>query len=527
FSIILEKGIDGIINDARKRKEDALLRDLNVEFLSAVEIVYSGLKNLIIRYSEHALSLADMADGEEKQELLEVSRICKKISSSPADSFHEAVQLLWFAHLGTIVESFEFVNYGRLDVILGKYLGDADRDEAQQLIECLMLKMHDQTDLVISYLKNYSAQLVVTLGGVLSNGENAVNEVTFMFLEGIRKIHLPDPEFNLRISSKNPPEFLDMAAKLTINGCNFVSYYNDDLFVESMNKAGIPIEYARNYGFDLCQDINIPGYGDFWLLGQMSISHALLDFLKDNVDFESFEELMTQFKKKMSALIKDKVEKYNRAEQHLMLYADGKLDEYFDGIKNGGKPVDRVNNSPMAPLPLLSGLYHGCIENALDFAFEPYPLKDKGIFFGTAVEAVNSLAAIKKTVFDEKCFTLEEVMCACQSNFEGEKGEHVRNILWNCPKWGNDDDYVDSIAKDILEYCLNECKKYKTHLGGKVLGGIHQPHPVLNGRLLPSMPDGRKEGEAVSVTLTPANGTMRNGPTAALNSAAKIDPMLV
>lgn len=527
FSIILEKGIDGIINDARERKEDVLLKDLNVEFLSAVEIAYSGLKNLILRYSEHAQTLADKANGDERQELLEISRICKKISSSPAESFHEAVQLLWFAHLGTIVESFEFVNYGRLDVILGKYLGDTDREKAQQLIECLMLKMHDQTDLVIPYLKNYSAQLVVTLGGVLPNGESAVNEVTFMFLEGIRKIRLPDPEFNLRISSKNPSEFVDKAAELTISGCNFVSYYNDDLFVESLNRAGVPIEYARRYGFDLCQDINIPGFGDFWLLGQMSISHILLDFLKSCGDFESFDDLMSQFKKKMSANIKDKVEKYNRSEQHLMLYAEGKFDEYFDGIKNDGKPVDRVNNSPMAPLPLLSGLYHGCIENALDFAFEPYPLKDKGIFFGTAVEAVNSLAAIKKTVFDEKCFTLEDVLSACQSNFEGERGEHIRNFLWNCPKWGNDDDYVDSIAKDILEYCLIECKKYKTYLGGSVLGGIHQPHPVLNGGLLPSTPDGRKEGEAVAVTLTPASGTMKNGPTAALNSAAKIDPMLV
>ena len=119
------------------------------------------------------------------------------------------------------------------------------------------------------------------------------------------------------------------------------------------------------------------------------------------------------------------------------------------------------------------------------------------------------------------------MLSVCQSDFEGERGELVRNTLWNCPKWGNDDDYVDSIAKDILEHCLNECRKHKTYLGGQLLGGIHQPHPVLNGRLLPSTPDGRKAGVAVAVTLTPASGTMKNGPTAALNSAAKIDPMLV
>ena len=99
--------------------------------------------------------------------------------------------------------------------------------------------------------------------------------------------------------------------------------------------------------------------------------------------------------------------------------------------------------------------------------------------------------------------------------------------MWNCPKWGNDDPYVDDIAKDILEFSLNECRKYKTHLSGQVLGGIHQPHPVPNGAKLMATPEGRKKGSPVAVTLTPESGTMQNGPTAVLCSAAKIDPMLI
>jgi len=482
---------------------------------------------LIIRYADKALELSENACKDAKKELLEIARICRKISAERPESFREAVQLLWFAHLGTIIESFEFINYGRLDVILGKFLKDTERDEAQQIIECLLLKMYDQADLVTTYLGKYAAQLVVTLGGVLPNGENAVNEVTMMFLNAVDKIRLPEPEFNLRISSKNPPEFLDRAAELTVSGCNFVSYYNDDRFVESLAGAGVPIEYARDYGFDLCQDINIPGKGDFWRVGSPSLAAVLMDMLKTRRDFVTFDELINAFKQRMSEIIKNVVSQFVEDEKHLDNYANGRLAEYFDAVKYEKKPVDRAGNSPMAPLPLLSALFHGCIETATDVAFEPYPIKAKGMFFGTATEAVNSLAAIKKTVYDEKLYTLDEIYSACESNFEGNAGEVMRSILWNCPKWANDDDYVDMIAKDVLEFCLRECSKYKTYFGGSILGGIHQPHPVPTGANLMATPEGRLAGSPVAVTLTPESGTMKNGPTAVLCSAAKLEPSLI
>lgn len=527
FSIILDKGIDGIISEAEQKQKDKSLHSVNIEFLKSVIIAYTGLKNMICRYAQKALSLAESADEEEKCELLEIARICKKISGEKPDTFREAVQLLWFAHLGTIIESFEFINYGRLDVILEKYLKGTSIDEAQQIIECLLLKMYDQTDLVTSYLGKYAAQLVITLGGVLPNGKNAVNDVTMLFLNAVDKIRLPEPELNLRISSKNPPEFLDKAAELTISGCNYISYYNDDLFVKSLNLAGIPIEYARDYGFDLCQDINIPGKGDFFVVSQVSLAQFLMNLLESKRDFASFDQLLDAFKSKVAHSLSESIAKYNIAEEHLDLYAKGKLKEFFDGVKFDNKPVSRAGVSPMSPLPLLSTLYHGSLERALDVAFLPYPIKEKGVFFGTSVEAINSLAAIKSTVYDKKLFTLDEVYQACVSNFDGERGLYIKNILWNCSKWGNDNDYVDNIAKDVLEFCLKECTKYKTYFGGQILGGIHQPHPVTTGKKLMATPNGRGANEPVAVTLTPESGTMKNGPTAVLRSASKIDSMLI
>ena len=130
-------------------------------------------------------------------------------------------------------------------------------------------------------------------------------------------------------------------------------------------------------------------------------------------------------------------------------------------------------------------------------------------------------------VFEDRLYTLSEVVQACCEDYKAEGQEIMRRILWNAPKWGNDDPYVDDIAKDLLEYCLKEYGKYKTFSGGNVLSGIHQPHPVSTGWGLMATPEGRHAGTPVAVTMTPESGTMKNGATAALKSASVFDPMLL
>lgn len=526
FGIILNKGINGILKDvAEKEKEDGL-HEVNRHFLTSVRIAYQGFQQWILRYAAEAKRLAEVAE-DDREELLEISRVCRKVSTDRPETFREAVQLFWFAQLGTVIESFEQINYGRLDVILGDFLKDTPKKDARQLLECLILKMNDQVDLTGVNTGEYSAQLVLTLGGVLPNGENAVNDVTLLYLEAVGNTRMPEPEVNLRIHSTNPPSFLEKASELTVSGCNFVSYYNDNLFVESLIRAGIPAEYARCYGFDLCQDINIPGIGDFYALHSVSLAFLLMDLLKNNQSFETYDCLQEAFLSEVFKKIATSVARYNGEAEHFALYEQGKTAEFFDEIHKGSRSGFRGGSTPMCPLPLLSALYHGCIERAADLTYVTLPLPNKGIFFGTATEAINSLAAIKKAVYTDRRFTLEQVYEACASNYAEATGELIRTVLWNCPKWGNDDPFVDDIAKDVLERCLKECMKYETYPEARVLGGIHQPHPVWVGQKLMATPEGRKAGRAVAVTLTPESGTMNNGPTAALSSAAKIDPMLV
>lgn len=528
FGILLNKGIGGILADARNRKADAALREDQQEFLDSVMLVYEGLQHLIRRYAAYALALSEQEEGEEKHRLLEISKICTYISQGVPRTYREALQLLWFGHLGTILESGWFINYGRLDVILGPFLKNMPRDEALELTECFLLKLYDQADVdEESYLINHEGQLVVTLGGVLRDGSSAVNDVTMLFLDAIAFTRLPEPEFNLRIHSSNPPEFLDKAAALTVSGCNFVSYYNDDNFVAALTAGGLAPEDARSYGFDLCQDINIPGKGDFYLLFATSLAYDLMNLLQKRQDFASFDELLRTVKENFFEVLREDIPRKNRSQEAFLAYGNGDPDTYFRIIAEEKVDPAWEGSHPMCPMPYLSGLFHGCIENAMDMIYEPYPIKHKGGFVGCAVEAVNSLAAIKKVVFEDKLYTLSEVVEACKADFKGEGQEIMRRILWKAPKWGNDDPYVDSIAKDLLEDCLREIQKYKTFSGGNLLSGIHQPHPVPTGAGLMATPEGRHAGMPVAVTMTPESGTMANGPTAALKSASVFDPMLL
>ena len=527
LGILLENGVGGIIENAKRRKEDPALQPWHHEFLDSVIIVYTGMQNLISRYADLAGELAAQAQSaEEKTRLEGIAQTCRNLSACRPASFREAVQLLWFGHLGTILESYAWINYGRLDAVLQPYLGDTPHDEALELIACLLLKMYDQADIEEGYFNKHEGQLVVTLGGQTPDGKSAVSDTTMLFLEAIDFTRLPEPEVNLRVCSLDPPEYLDRAAKLTISGCNFVSYYNDDTIVPSLIDMGLAPEDARSYGFDLCQDLNIPGRSDFFTSGGMGLASELIEVLLKDQSYATFDELVAAYKEHMVRKSRMNFARAELAHENLVGYGAGKFEEYFANVAKG---IDGAwdGRHPMCPLPYLSGMFHGTVENATDMIYESYPIKHRGALVGTPVEGINSLAAIRKVVYDDKLYTLEEVVQACREDYRGEGQEVMRNLLWNAPKWGNDDPYVDLIAKDVIEYCLRELNSYTFYNGAPLLAGVHQPHPVPTGKGMMATPDGRHKGQPVAVTMTPASGTMKRGATAALKSASIFDPSLL
>lgn len=523
FRILLDNGIDGMCKMAQERLAKGNLSQNQIDFLKSVQIVYEGVSNLIQRYADYAEELSQMEkDAQRKRELEQIGHVCRHIAHKTPRDLYDALQLLWFGELCCLIENHIFVNYGRLDVIFAQYLGEMDRKWAQQLIDCFLIKLYDQVDLNQSERNKFDAQNNLTLGGVDQAGNDAVNELTYMFLDGVSRIRLPEPLLALRINTKNPPAYLRKVCELVVSGINNVALYNDDAIVESLIGAGLKPEDARSYGFDQCQDLNIPGKSVYFAFGEVPLAREVLKAMDEADDSMSFEEFYAHLKDNIAKKVDHDAQWSNLRGRLLDAYGRGDFKTYFDGLDH--RPDRReLGEFAMDPIPLLSSLFHGCIEEGMSVLCQPIPDKNRGMNIGNPCEGVNSLTALKYCCYDKKMFTLSQVRKACKDNFATQKEEQMRICLFQAPKWGNDDDRADLLAKDILEYCCDQILSHKTWNGGRFLAGIHQPHPVTYAKDLPATPDGRHYGSPAAVTLSPANGTMKNGATAALCSAAKLD----
>ena len=564
YGIVLRQGIDGILRSAEERLaeterairawetsypqaasvpscfEEPVETDLptdvlhNVrarknerEFLSAVRIVWQGISHFVERYAEEAASQAKAADADRREELLTIERICRKVAHQKPDDFYEAIQLFWFAHLSVIMESQEFINFGRVDVLLQPFLKAYPREDAEELLACLLLKCYDQADLKCSYLSRYGGQITMALGGVDEEGNDAVSETTFLLMKALSQVRLTEPLIAFKINRKNPPLFLEEACARSESGLNTIGYYNDDLFIESLKGRGVPEPLANTYAFGLCQDVTVAGYDDNSMGGAIEPIHSLLTYLRDGKPAATFEDFLAGFKAITAREIDAGIERFCRTEKAFLAFRAGDRETYLERLHKGDIDRNLNGRSLMCPLPVLSALFHGCLETATDLTLGGCALKTHGHYLFSPTVTANSLVAIRYAVYDKKICTREELWQALSSDYAGAEGEILRQRLFHAPKWGNNDEYADSICIDYLEFCLKQVQKHKTGGGAWFLSGIHHPHPVPSGRRLMATPDGRHAGDPLSVTMTPMSGTLRNGPLAALASAAKFDYRLI
>lgn len=545
YGIVLKAGIDGLMAQLDEAEKAYTIGDQH-EYANSVRIVYAGLKSFILRYATFAKAEAAKAEGVRKAELEEIAVICTNIASKPAQNLREACQLFWFLYMATIIENFQFVNFGRVDQVLVPYLGDESEDELTELMGCLLLKMYDQYDLILAdknLMGRYSAQHNITIGGVTRAGEDGSNPITKAVLRALSYTRLPEPLISVRISKLSPDWLMELASNLSITGLNCMAYYHDEAVIDSLHTAGLAIEDARDYGFGLCQDILIPGRGDHYCSAGVNLSHVLLKTLKENKDKElSFDQFYQQYLEDIKSTVDHNLTTYNLWEESIIAYNQGNRDLFFqryhDGLINPTEPSPGISDAQaakgeddlveelyiqtlMSPLPMTSSLYHGCMESGTDVTRCGCVNKDKGVMILGPVVAINSLVALKKNVFEEKRYTLAQIWTALEANWAGY--EEMRQVMWNSPKWCNDDDYVDVHAVEMIATASLQINKYKTPSGGVHLAGVHQPHPVFAGRTLMATPEGRFAGTPIPVTLSPENGTLKNGPTAGFKSAAKID----
>lgn len=528
------KGYEERVKDLKAKLDltDPDSIDKNI-FYKAVLIVIEAVHQFAQRYSKLSQELADREkDSKRKAELLEISRICAKVPYEPATSFYEAVQSVWFIQLILQIESNgHSLSYGRFDQYMYPYyIKDIQekvitKDEALELLTCLWIKT-----LTINKVRSQAHTLSsagspmyqnVTIGGQTPDKKDAVNELSFVVLQSIAQTRLTQPNLTVRYHKNINKAFFDDCIEVMKLGFGMPALNNDESIIPSFINWGVKEEDAYNYSAIGCVETAVPGKWGYRCTGMSYINfpRVLLCAMNDGVDLttgkrftkgygyfkdmNSYEELLSAWDKtvremtRYSVIVENAIDKASERDVPDILCSALTDDCIGRGktIKEGGAVYD-----------FISGLQVG-IANMAD-----------------------SLAAIKKLVFEEKKITPTQLWNAILDDFQSDENKKIQAMLIDeVPKYGNDIDYVDNLVVEAYDSYLDEIKKYpntryhRGPIGGIRYGGTSSISAnVGQGMGTMATPDGRNAYEPLAEGCSPAHNADKNGPTAVFKSVAKL-----
>lgn len=520
----------------RKLKELDLTdyRNLNKSyFYRAILIVIDAVAAFAKRYADLALEMSKTEnDDTRKAELLEMSRILNKVPYYPAATFHEAIQSLWLIHLVLQIESNgHSLSYGRMDQYLNLYYENDLKNKiiteygATELLTNLWLKTFTINKIRSWSHTRFSAGSPlyqnVTVGGQTSDKKDAVNPLSYLILKSVAQAKLPQPNLTVRYHKGLSDDFMKECIEVVRLGFGMPAFNSDEVIIPSFIEKGVAEEDAYNYSAIGCVEVAVPGKWGYRCTGMsfLNFPKSLLIALNNGIDPESGTKLcegtghfknMTSFDEVMKAWNKI-IREFTRHSVIIDSCADMAIEEVTADV-------------------LCSALTDDCIERGLN-------LKEGGAVYDFISDLQvgianlgDSLAAIKKCVFEDKSFTPAQLWGALSNNYEGEEGRRIQEILINnAPKYGNDDDYVDLLLRDAYEIYIDEIKKYKnTRYGRGPIGGDYYAGTssisanVPQGAGTLATPDGRKAGEPLAEGCSPSHAMDKNGPTAVFKSVSKL-----
>ena len=462
-------------------------------------------------YAETAQKRAlEETNPKRKKELAEIAEICSKVPYHGASSFREALQTFWFIHLLDGTDS-----PGRFDQYMFPYFnrdienGVITKDEAQSLIDHLWKRFND--------VRSWN----VCISGLKPDGTDGTNDLTYMCLEATKRCQKVAPNLSLRLHKNSPDELWMKALEVIETGVGMPALYNDDVLIPAMMRYGITEEDARDYAMNGCSQIDIQGKSHMGLEdGEVNLLKCLQLALNNGFDpfpsfggagvgkqqigpetgdtFASFDDVMNAYKKQVE-------------------YATMRVCKAANIVQQA--------HAETSPNLFRSLFVDDCIKKGINFKAGGPRYNHGQILTQGIANTADSLAVIKKLVFEEKSVSMEELMEALQNNFPDEKFR--QKLINEVPKYGNDDDYVDSIAEEIVEHFYTELNKHHTWRGGTYGGGsIVFTRAVSFGRHVGATPDGRIAYTILADSVGPTRGLDRNGPTSMLKSVAKTPQVL-
>ena len=529
YEIVLNKGMLGIIEDYEKAKENADPQKgdylQRMHFYDAVLISCKAVLTYAERFAKRAASMAEKEeDATRKEELNHIANVCQKVPANPATTFLEALQTFWFMHVLMYVEAGgQGISIGRFDQFMYPYYkqdidsGLLTRESAKDWLRDLWFNLNQMItffceETALIWAGNPFGQQP-ELGGVKADGTDATNELSDLILEVEADVNLQQPDLAIIYHQKMNDSFLTKACKLLPLGGK-PKFFNYEMSVMHLLGKGATLEEAKqngafvgcveaclagmswgptNYGFDsLPKGLELALYNGV----NPSSGEQVGPQTGSPEEFTSFEEFKEAVKAQIAYGVK----------QHMIL----------------NNAVETAHRE-LAPLPFESVMVKGCLEKGKDLTAGGAHSNKPAIVGVGVANVADSLMAIKKFVYDEKTISMKDLVGALKTNFEGQ--EPLRKKLINAaPKYGNDIDEVDYLAREMAQFFCKEAEKYTSPRGVNYCAGLYSgsAHASL-GTGVGATPDGRKAGEPLADGLSPTQGVCKNGPTAVINSVSKLD----
>ena len=528
YAMLLNRGLNGLIEEAKEE-----LRNLrftspdSVEkayFLQSVIISHKAIIGYANRFAVLAAEMASKeADPTRKKELERIAATCQWVPANPARSFYEAMQSYWFIVLMLVCGVFPL---GRFDQFMYPFYkkdieeGRITANEALELLQCLRIKLMEPNHTFGKTYRQKHAGFArwnnMVIGGVTPDGKDATNDLTYLILEAAKRCQTPHHTISLRVHEGTPEALMLKAMELVKTGIGMPAFAGDKSYIEYLLSQGVPLNEARDYALVGCFDATIPGRSAIPAGITIFGVPIIFDFFMHNgieprtgrqvgprtgelESFNTFDDLMRAFKEQFTYY--------------------SKLQAEWMGVwVQVGNEID--------PNPITSSLMVDGIKYGKNIFSRKFPFNQaQALVPAGMINVVDSLAAIKKLVFEEKKVTMKELKAALWANWQGDRYQEIRKMCLSVPKFGNDDDYVDSIATELYQFFADMVATIPTNFGGTVKpSGVsvsaHGPIGAMTG----ATPDGRYAGEVVADgTMSPAQGRDTHGPIAVIKSASKID----
>jgi pyruvate formate-lyase/glycerol dehydratase family glycyl radical enzyme len=530
FEGILSKGLLHYAEEASEREKEVPQQETKrASFYQAASIACQAVTHFAERYAQEAERLAaEEADDVRRQELHQIAAICRQVPGRPARTFHDALQAIHFVLITAQIEDYESAfSIGRLDQLLFPFYrsdfqdGRLSEDEALELLQCFYIKVSHSIPLFDADVSLAFAGLTAfanaVVGGVDAHGNDATNPVSYLAVEAMRRVNTSQPNFGVRLHQATPRKFLDAVTQAMAKGLRNVQFFNDEAIIPALVNRAIPLPDARNYGIIGCVEPTVPGVSftssdaalfNLGLCLELALNDGRGRLFTDQLGLPTGDP--RQF-----TCIEDVIEAYRRQVAHLvglMVEALGVLAEVHADHK---------------PKPFISATTGACLERGLDVTWGGACYDFTGVQGVGAATVGDSLAALDELVFRRAQLTMDELLTALDDDFEGNAALRER-LVNHAPKYGNDDAQADRFTRLATQIYCHEVERYVNPRGGRYQPGLYSvtTHVAL-GLAVGATPDGRRAGAPLSQGISPVQGRDQRGPTAALNSAARLDHKLI